>query len=106
MKLPRRRFLQMAAGAAALPAMSRVAGAQSYPTRPVRVINPFAPGGAADLIGRIVAQRLSEYLGHNFYIENIPAGATNVGTAIAAKSPADGYTLLFVTSSFVINTSF
>ena len=87
MKLSRRLILQLAAGIAALPAMPRVAGAQSYPTRPVRVINPFAAGGAADLIGRIVAQRLSEYLGQNFYIENIRAGATNVGTAIAAKSP-------------------
>jgi tripartite-type tricarboxylate transporter receptor subunit TctC len=109
-RLRRRQLLSLAGAGVAVAAVGRPRawsqGSQTYPSRPVRVINPFAPGGAADLIGRIVTQRLSENLGQNFYIENIPAGATNVGTAIAAKSPADGYTLLFVTSSFVINTSF
>jgi tripartite-type tricarboxylate transporter receptor subunit TctC len=79
---------------------------QAYPSRPVRVIVPFSPGGAVDIIGRIVAQKLSESLGAQFYVENIPTGATNVANGITAKSPPDGHTLLFVTSSFVINPSY
>ena len=95
MKLPhRRQFLHLAAGAAALPAVSRIASAQAYPTRPVRIIVPFAAGGPATVMAHVIAQPLSESLGQSFYVENLPTGASNVGTATAAKSPADGYTLL------------
>lgn len=106
MSLGRRRLLHLAGSAAALAAAPRIAHAQGYPTRPVRVIVPFTPGGAVDIIARIIAQRLSDDLGQQFYVENIPTGASNVATSIAAKAPADGYTVLFVTSSFVINPSY
>ena len=104
--LGRRQFLRFASSAAALAAGANAAWSQAYPSRPVRVIVPFAPGGAVDIIGRIVAQKLSDSLGAQFYVENIPTGATNVANAMTAKSPPDGYTLLFVTSSFVINPSY
>ncbi len=106
MSLARRRFIGLAGSVAAVAAAPRIARGQGYPARPVRVIVPFTPGGAVDIIGRIIAQRLSESMGQQFYVENIPTGATNVGNAMAAKAPADGYTLLFVTSSFVINPSY
>ena len=80
MKLPRRKFLHLAAGAAALPAMPRVARAQAYPTRPVRVIVPFAPGGQVDVVARLIAQRLSEQLGQQFYVENASGGGSTIGT--------------------------
>jgi tripartite-type tricarboxylate transporter receptor subunit TctC len=79
--------------------------AQAYPTRPVRIIVPFTAGGPATVMAHVIAQPLSESLGQSFYVENLPTGASNVGTATAAKSPADGYTLLVVTPSFVINPS-
>jgi tripartite-type tricarboxylate transporter receptor subunit TctC len=104
--LPRRRFLRLAGSAAALAAGAGAAWPQAYPSRPVRVIVPFTPGGAVDIIGRIVAQKLSDSFGTQFYVENIPTGATNVANGITAKSPPDGHTLLFVTSSFVINPSY
>src|SRR5262249_936248 len=93
-KLPRRTFLQLAAGAAALPAVSRFAFAQAYPTRPVRVIVPFAPAGDTDLVARLIGQWLSERLGQQFVIENRPGAGTNIGTEAVVRAPADGYTLL------------
>jgi tripartite-type tricarboxylate transporter receptor subunit TctC len=106
MKLRRRQFLHLAAGAAALPALSRVARTQTYPTRPVRVIVPFAAGGPTDLFARLVTQRLGERLGKQFYVENVPAGGANIGTGQAAKATPDGHTVLMTTNAFVINPSF
>jgi tripartite-type tricarboxylate transporter receptor subunit TctC len=103
--LVRREFLRLAAASAATAAGSRVASAQTYPTRAVRIIVPFAPGGPAHVMAHLLGQKLSEKLGQPFYVENMPAGASNVGTAAVAKSPPDGYTLLVVTPSFVINPS-
>src|SRR6266550_4164558 len=99
MKLPRRRFLQLAAGAAALPAVRRFASAQAYPTRPVRWIVGFSPGGSADIHARLVAQWLSERLGQQFIIENKPGANTNIALQAAVNSRPDGYTLVTVTSS-------
>jgi tripartite-type tricarboxylate transporter receptor subunit TctC len=90
----RRQFLHLAAGAAALPAILRVARAQAYPTRPVRLIAPVAAGGTTDILARLVGQWLSERLGQPFVIENRPGGGNNVGTEAVVKSPPDGYTLL------------
>src|SRR3979490_1170567 len=94
MKLPRRRFLHLAAGAAALPAVSRIARAQAYPTRPVRIIVPFAPAGSSDIVARLFGQWLSERLGQQFVIENRPGASGNIGTEAVVRAPADGYTLL------------
>jgi tripartite-type tricarboxylate transporter receptor subunit TctC len=94
MKLPRRRFLHLAAGAAALPAVSRIAWAQGYPTRPVRIIITTAAGGTADILARLMGQWLSERLGQPFVVENRPGGGTNIGTEAVVRAPADGYTLL------------
>jgi tripartite-type tricarboxylate transporter receptor subunit TctC len=105
MNLPRRRFLHLAAGAAALPAILRVAWAQAYPTRPVRVIVPFAPGGGTDIFARVAAQKLSEYLGQQFYVENIAGAGGNIGMSQAARARPDGYTVLFAFGSFVVNPS-
>jgi tripartite-type tricarboxylate transporter receptor subunit TctC len=104
-KLPRRRFLQVAAGAAALPAVSRVAWAQSYPSRPVRLIVPIAAGGSQDILARLMGQWLSERLGQPFVIDNRPGGGGNIGTEVAVRAPADGYTLLLVSSANVINAT-
>jgi tripartite-type tricarboxylate transporter receptor subunit TctC len=103
MKLPRRKFLHLAAGAAVLPA---VASAQAYPTRPVRLIVPFAPAGASDIIGRLMGQWLSERLGQPFIIENRPGGGTNIGTEAVVRAPPDGYTLLMASSVNTINATF
>jgi tripartite-type tricarboxylate transporter receptor subunit TctC len=105
MKLPRRNFLHLAAGAAALPAVSRFAWAQAYPTRPVRVIVPFAPAGTSDIAARLMGQWLSERLGHPFVIENRPGASTTIGTEAVVRAPADGYALLLVTTSSAINTT-
>jgi tripartite-type tricarboxylate transporter receptor subunit TctC len=105
MKLPRRNFLHLAAGAAALPAFSRVARAQTYPSRPVRIIVGFAPGGATDIMARLMGQSLSERLGQQFVIENRPGAASNVGTEAVVNAAPDGYTLLVVTSVNAINAS-
>jgi tripartite-type tricarboxylate transporter receptor subunit TctC len=95
-KLSRRQSLHLAAGAAALPAISRVAQAQSYPTRPVRLIVPAAPAGGTDVTARLIGQWLSERLGQPFIIENRPGGSINIGTEAVTRAPADGYTLLLV----------
>ena len=102
MKLPRRQFLHLAAGAA-IPAVSRVARAQAYPTRPVRVMVGFAPGQAIDIVTRIIGQRLSERLGQQFIIENRPGAGGNIATEVVARAPADGYTLLAIGSNNMIN---
>jgi tripartite-type tricarboxylate transporter receptor subunit TctC len=104
--LARRCFLRVAGSAAVVAAGATPAWPQAYPARAVRIIVPFSPGGAVDIIGRIVAQKLVESLGGQFYVENVPAGATNVANAMTAKATPDGYTILFVTSSFVINPSY
>jgi tripartite-type tricarboxylate transporter receptor subunit TctC len=105
MKLPRRQVLHLAAGAAALPAVSRLACAQAYPTRPVRLIVPFGPAGATDITARICGQWLSERLGQQFVVENRPGAGGNIGTEAVVRSPPDGYTLLLVNSSNTINAT-
>jgi len=105
MKLPRRQFLHLAAGAAALSAVSRIASAQSYPERSVRVIVPFPPGGATDVFARPVAQKLSEQLGKQFYVDNVGGASGNIGMGQAAKAKPDGYSILFAFSSYVTNPS-
>src|SRR5439155_6803811 len=87
MTIPRRRFLRLAAGVAALPAVSRVAWAQAYPTRPVRILVGFAPGGATDIAARLMGQWLSERLGQAFVIENRPGAGTNIGTEAVVRAP-------------------
>ena len=94
MKLPRRQFLHLAAGAAALPALSRTARAQAYPVRPVRLIVMFPAGSAPDIIARLAGQWLSERLGQQFVIENRPGFGGNIATEFVVKAPPDGYTLL------------
>jgi len=103
MEFDRRAVLRLATGAAAMPAVSRVAWAQSYPTRPVRMIVPFAPGGQNDAIGRLIAQKLSEHFGRQYVIENVGGGGGVVGTSRAAQAAPDGYTLLVMDTGFVIN---
>ena len=105
MKLPRRRFLHLATGAAALPVVPRIARAQSYPMRPVRWIVGFPPGGGADTVTRILGQWLSERLGQQVIIENRPGASTNIAAQAVINSPPDGYTLLFYGASTLINTS-
>jgi tripartite-type tricarboxylate transporter receptor subunit TctC len=105
MKLPRRQFLHLAAGAAALAAASRIARAQAYPTRPVRVIVPFAPAGDTDLVARLIGHWLSERLGQPFIIENRPGAGTNIGTEAVVRAPADGYTLLLASPPAAINAT-
>jgi tripartite-type tricarboxylate transporter receptor subunit TctC len=103
MQLPRRQFLRLAACAAALPSAPRMARAQAYPARPVRIIVPVAAGGANDVTGRLIAQWLSERLGQQFVIENRPGAGTNVGTEAVIRSSPDGYTLLVSGSNAAIN---
>ena len=105
MKIPRRRFLKLAAGAAALPAVSRIARAQTYPTRSVRIVVGFPPGSASDIVARLMGQWLSEHLGQPFVIENRPGAGGNIATEAAARAPADGYTLLLVGSNDAINAT-
>ena len=105
MTLQRRRFLHLVAGAAALPALPRLASALHYPTRPVRIVVPYPAGIAPDIVARVVAQALSQRLKQQFVVDNRPGGASNVGTAIVAHAPPDGYTLLVVTTTNAINTS-
>ena len=104
-KLPRRKFLHLAAGAAALPALSRTASALDYPTRPVRLIVGFAAGGPNDISARLMGQWLSERLGQPFIVENRPGAGSNVGTELVVQAPADGYTLLLVPAPAAINAT-
>jgi tripartite-type tricarboxylate transporter receptor subunit TctC len=103
MKLPRRRFLHLAAGAAALPAVSKIARAQTYPARAVRLTVGFPAGGVADILARLIGQRLSERLGQPFVIENRPGAGSSIGTEAVVRAPADGYTLLLVGTTNAIN---
>ena len=101
----RRRFLHIAADAAALPAVSRVAWAQAYPSRPVRVIVPFAPAGSSDITARLLGTWLSERLGQQFVVENRPGAASNIGTDAVVRAPSDGYTLLLASAPAAINAT-
>ena len=103
MKLPRRQFLHLAAGAAALSATSCIASAQAYPTRPVRIIVGFAAGGLSDILARLLGQWLTERLGQQFVVENRAGAASNLATELVARAPSDGYTLLIFNSSAAIN---
>ena len=105
MKPPRRKVLHLAAGAAALPAVSRVARAQAYPTRPVRIVVGFAAGGSTDIGARVIGQWLQERLGQPFVIENRPGASTMIGTEVVVRAPADGYTLLMVGAQGAINAT-
>ena len=105
MKLRRRKFLRLAAGAAALPAVSHFAWAQSYPTRPVRLVVGFPPGGGTDIIARLIGQWLSERLGQQLVIENRPGAGSNIATEGVVRAAADGYTLLLVSAAHAINAT-
>jgi tripartite-type tricarboxylate transporter receptor subunit TctC len=105
MKLPRRKFLQLTGGVAALPAVSRVASAQAYPTRPVRIIVGFPPGSLSDTIARLIGQWLSDRLGQQFVVENRPGAASNLAAEAVVRALADGYTLLLITSANAINAT-
>src|SRR6266852_5539437 len=105
MKPSRRTFLHLAAGAAALPAISRIARAQAYPSRPVRIVVGFPPGGSVDITARLIGQWLSEHLGQPFVIENRPGAGTNIGTETVVRAPGDGYTLLLVNQTNAVNTT-
>jgi tripartite-type tricarboxylate transporter receptor subunit TctC len=105
MNIPRRQFLNLAAGAVALPAASSIARAQAYPARPVRIVVPFAAGGSTDIIARLIGQWLSERLGQQFVIENRPGAGSNIGTEVVVNAPPDGYTLLLVGASSAINAT-
>src|SRR5215471_12841038 len=105
MKLPRRQFLHLATGAAALPAVARLAWAQTYPTRPVRIIIGYAPGASADTTARLMAQWLSERLGQSVVVESRPGGGTNIATEAVVRATPDGYTLLMVGTAQAINAT-
>jgi tripartite-type tricarboxylate transporter receptor subunit TctC len=105
MKLPRRQFLHLATAAAAVAAAPRVGRAQAYPSRPVKLIVPVAPGGALDILARLIGQWVSERLGQPFVIENRPGAGTNLGVEAVVRSPADGYTLLLIPGSVTVNAT-
>jgi tripartite-type tricarboxylate transporter receptor subunit TctC len=105
MTIHRRRVLQLASGAIALPALSRMAAAETYPARPVRLIVSVPAGGSPDILARLLGQRLSDRLGQPFVVENRPGASSNIATEIAVKAPPDGYTLLMAISSNAINAS-
>lgn len=104
-KLPRRTFLYLAAGAAALPVLPSIAWAQAYPTRPVRFIHGFAAGGSGDIAARLIAQLLSDRLGQQFIVENRTGAGGNIAVEAVARAPADGYTLLQLNVANAINTA-
>jgi tripartite-type tricarboxylate transporter receptor subunit TctC len=103
MTLPRRQFLHLTVAAAALPALTGIVAAQTYPTRPIRVVVPFGPGGPTDVFTRLITQKLNERLGMQFYLENKPGAASNLGTSEVARAAPDGYTILVTTDAYVIN---
>jgi len=105
MRLPRRQFLSLASGAAALPAVSRIAWAQTYPSRPVRIVVGFPPGGLGDILARLMGQWLSDRLSQPFVIENRPGAGSNIGTEVVVRATADGYTLLLATTPNAINVT-
>src|SRR5204863_502780 len=105
MKLPRRQFLHLAAGAAALPALSQFASAQAYPTRPVRLVVGYPPAGGSDIYARLMGQWLSERLRQPFIIENRPGAGGNICTEAVVRAPADGYTLLLASAPNAINAT-
>jgi tripartite-type tricarboxylate transporter receptor subunit TctC len=105
MRISRRHYLRLAAGLASLPVLARGAGAQAYPARPVRIIVGFAPGGAADITARLIAQWLTDQLGQQFIVENRPGAGTNIGTEAVINSPPDGYTLLLVSVANTVNAT-
>jgi tripartite-type tricarboxylate transporter receptor subunit TctC len=105
MKLPRRKFLHLAAGAAALPVMSRIGRAQAYPSRPVHIVVGFPPGGSVDITARLIGQWLSERLGQPFVVENRPGAGTNVGTEAVVRASGDGYTLLLASQTNAVNAT-
>src|SRR5215475_13290356 len=105
MNFCRRTFLHWAAGAVTLPAASRIASAQAYPSRPVRIVVPVPPGGALDILARLMGQWLSDHLGQAFVIENRPGGGTNIGVEAVVRAPADGYTMLLVPGSVTANAT-
>jgi tripartite-type tricarboxylate transporter receptor subunit TctC len=105
MKIERRQLLQLAAGAIALPVLSRAAHAQSYPTKPVRIVVGFAAGGVTDIVARLIGQWLSERLGQQFIIDNRPGAGSNIATESVVRAPPDGYTLLLVGPAVAINAT-
>ena len=105
MKLPRRKFLHLAAGAAALPALSRITWAQAYPTRPVRIVVGFAPGGPNDINAQLIGQWLSDRLGQQFIVDNRPGASGNIAMESVVKSSPDGYTLTMIALSSAANAT-
>ena len=105
MKLPRRQFLHLGAGAAAVPAVSRIARAQTYPIRPVHLIVGFPAGFSPDIIGRLTAQSLSERLGQQVIVDNRPGAASNIGTELVVRAPPDGYTLLVASGANAVSAT-
>ena len=105
MKLPRRQFLHLAAAVAALPAVSPLASAQSYPTRPVHLIEGFGAGGAPDIVARLIGQSLSEQLGQSFVVENRSGATSNIAAEAVARASPDGYTLLLITTANAVNAA-
>src|SRR5262245_48374370 len=105
MKLPRRTFVHLAAGVAVLPAVSRIARAQAYPSRPVRLIEGFGAGSALDIVARLIGQSLSEQLEQSFVIENRSGASSNIAAEAVARASPDGYTLLLISTANAINAS-